>query len=164
MKKALSLIFALATLPACAQTYQLRAGAAIQQGQCVAIGVSAHGPALPCDNTVPEPLPVAGVALNTVTVPGNLVTIQYAGLVTVPVTTYYSMSPGDFIGDIDGSGDINDLGKGFCSCNGIQTYLGFLIGYTTAQENFIEIVVQPGYVATDINAEPDVDRAKKRAR
>lgn len=146
---ALTLLLVCANTLAFAQTMQLRAGVPISAGQCVAFAQgNAAGGAVLCNNTLPVPPPVIGVALNTVTTPGTLVTVQYAGLVTLPVTTTDSLTPAEFIGDADGTGNLNTLGFDWCSCNGIQTYAGIFVGYTNAHLTSFEMIVQPGYIPT----------------
>lgn len=172
MKKIASLvILALATLPVCAQTFQYRAGLQINAGQCVAITqISGGSYAVPCDNTgLDYPInigglipPAVGVALNSTgpvscragasepcpPVNPPLVTVQYGGIVTVPVTTSNSLTSAAFLGDDDGTGNLNSLGFAFCACNGPTTYAGIFLGYTSAQETSLVMIVQPGYIPT----------------
>lgn len=172
MRKMLaSLVFMLAALPALAQTFQYRAGFEINAGQCVAITqISGGSYAVPCDNTgLDYPVgigglipPAVGVALNSTgpvfcragatepcpPVNPPLVTVQYAGMVTVPVTTSNSLTSATFLGDSDGTGNLNSLGFAFCACNGPTTYVGIFLGYTSAQETSLVMIVQPGYIPT----------------
>jgi len=187
--KTLIRVFALCSLflasLAWGQTLQYRAGLAINAGQCVAITQISGGPyAVPCDNTGDVyPLgigglipPAIGVALNSTgpvscrtgvsepcpPVNPPLVTVQYAGIVTVPNTAGQVGIPGGaFVGDIDGTGNLNDLGFAFCTCNGEQTYVGLNLGqngnYTT-----IQILLLPGYIPTDgSNAGASTKRVKR---
>jgi hypothetical protein len=128
-------------------TQTFRAIAPIAQYQCVAvIQIRGHGGVVPCDNTGTDYFngvipPAVGVAL-TASAPCNhfdscgTVTVQTSGFLTVPGASW---TIGAFLGDEDGTGDLQSMGFALTTLFGPQSYAGF----STDSET---IYVQPGYV------------------
>jgi len=142
-----------------AQTISLPARVAINAGQCISFS---GGFAVPCNNINPSgPAVALGVALNTVPAAAprmhTTVVVQYSGLVTVPILALGGSAvyqSGDLVGDIDGTGDLSDLGvpvlgpvtttlTGFPGWTYVGTVLSYNAGYVT-------ILVQPGYIPATI--------------
>lgn len=158
MKKALLFLVAFVAfgLTASAQTFTWKANVAINAGQCVAF----QGNFLvPCNNIASSPYAVAGVALNTVTAQPrgqhSTVTVQQSGLATIPNTAFPNvLQEGDYIGDVDGTGNLNDLGfplgQFIIGSTGIgplnNNPFGYAGIYVEGTATTITILVQPGIV------------------
>lgn len=144
-----------------AQTYQLNARVTINAGQCVA---TVAGFAVPCNNHTnngfsPVPVGVALTSVHAVTSGHTVLTIQYAGIVVVPDTSFGLLIPGDLLGDIDGTGNLNDFGapQGGPVYVGLgPTYAGIVLGETGGN---ITMIVWPGYIPVPCVGCPAADAA-----
>lgn len=151
MKKLLSLFaFCILSVAAFGQTMTLHTHVAINAGQCVA--VSGNGLAVPCNNFPSNGWPAVPVGVATTSVAAVsrgvvAITVQYAGVATVPDTSYGGyINGGDLLGDVDGTGNLNDFGtpQGGPVFIGLgPTYVGVAIGELNGN---ILMVVQPGYI------------------
>lgn len=146
MKKLALLIFL--SLSAAAQTFQYQAHVAINAGQCVAILGLFVAPCnnFPVNGFPPVPVGVALTSVAAVSKGHTTITVQYAGLVTVPDTSFGLINSGDLLGDLDGTGNLNDFGtpQGGPVYVGLgPTYAGIALGEAGG---FITMIVQPGYI------------------
>ena len=163
MNKLLILVIVFLASLAPSQTFQVTTTAAVNAGQCVALDGHIYKP---CNNfRTPAPAVPIGVSLNTVPASaphtaGHTVIIQYAGLATIPNTSYGGLiNSGDYLGDVDGTGNLNDLsvpqtGPVYSYLG--PTFAGIAIGELSGN---ILMIVQPGYwpsipPATMLNAKP----------
>lgn len=98
-----------------------------------------------CDNTVASPAPAIGVFTSAGTAGGRgtQATVAINGVVLVPANGG-NCTAGDLIGDVDGSGNLGDLGPP-ASASGPFSYIGICQGDNAALTE-MQLTVQPGYV------------------
>jgi hypothetical protein len=110
---------------------------------------------VPCDNTASSPAAAVGVfttaghpATRGVSGSGLAATIAIYGPVSVPVPVFGTLcTPGDLVGDGDGSGNVEDLGApGADSTAYPFSYVGICQGVTVLGTSTMYIFVEPGYV------------------
>ena len=156
MKKVLGFIAVLLlSAAAFGQTYSIKARASINAGQCVAMYGTAVAPCnnYPFNGFPPIPIGVATTSVVYVRGAANMVTVQYAGIATVPDTSYGGINPGDLLGDVDGTGNLNDfeVPAGGAVIVGIipQTYVGIAASGPGGEGGLLRIIVQPGFVPAE---------------
>lgn len=158
MKRVIAVLFAaLVLIPiAAAQSnmIQLKAGAAINAGDCVSNNTNGSYTVIPCDNTPNQlegfyPAPAIGVATNTVA-KGAMVNIAISGVVTVPwlYPGVGPAGPGSFVGDQDGTGGLSFMGNNLYTCLGVQAVAGISLG-GNALGTTITVLVMPIYIPSD---------------
>ena len=158
MKKGLivSLFLLVAAFASAQTTIQVIPAVPVTAGQAACIGTytgSVPGYVL-CDNTAVSPAASVGVYLSAGTPPtrgvrgsGTYATLALNGQVTVPIPVYGTVfSPGHLVGDIDGSGNLADLGApGTTSDIYALSYAGFAVSMNASLTQ-LTMVVQPGFV------------------
>jgi len=151
MKKTLALalflaVFTLAQTNTNQTTITAHVAVNVSAGQTACLeGIPPVG-IVPCDNTVSNPAAAIGVFLTSGTAGshGTEATIAVNGNVLASVPMGTGCSAGDLVGDIDGSGNLGDLGAP-STVSGPVSYVG-ICESPNVNETALNIIVQPGYV------------------